>query len=156
MLFWPFPIGANARFIYRLPEAGSTSGALRSIVETLKLSNVRFEGFVEDIEKFWSRHQLLVLPSRFEGLPLALVEAMLCNRTAVVTDVAGNGELIVDGLNGFIARAPTVELLDEAMNRAWNARTGLQEMGSAAGKTARELIPRDPVQTFADELQSVL
>ena len=142
----------------RLSLAGSgvNERGLHSVAETLKLSNVKFEGFVEDIEKFWSLHQLLVLPSRIEGLPLALVEAMLCNRTAVVTDVAGNGELIVDGLNGFIARAPTVEFLDEAMNRAWNARTGLQEMGSAAGKTARELIPRDPVQIFADELQSVL
>jgi glycosyltransferase involved in cell wall biosynthesis len=139
-----------------LAGSGVNERGLRSIADTLKLSNVKFEGFVEDIEEFWSRHQLLVLPSRIEGLPLALVEAMLCNRTAVVTDVAGNGELIVDGLNGFIARAPTVAFLDEAMNRAWNARTELKEIGCAAGKMVRELIPRDPAQKFADELQCML
>ena len=56
-----------------------------------------------------------MLPSRFEGLPLALVEAMLCPRPAVVTNVAGNTEVIEDGETGFVAAAPTAGHLDEAM-----------------------------------------
>ena len=39
---------------------------------------------------------LLVMPSRYEGLPIALVEAMLCSRPAVVTDVGGTKRTIVD------------------------------------------------------------
>ena len=51
-------------------------------------------------------------------MPLSLVEAMLCRRPCIATDVGGNRELIRDGVNGFLAKAPTVESLDEAMNRA--------------------------------------
>src|SRR5579859_4294452 len=52
---------------------------------------VAFRGQVGDIRAIWAESDLLVLPSRVEGTPLALVEAMLCGRPAVVTDVGGNG-----------------------------------------------------------------
>ena len=68
-------------------------------------------------------------------MPLSVVEAMLCGRPCIVTDVAGNRELIRDNVNGFLAKAPTVELLDEAMNRAWENRHRLREMGEAAART---------------------
>ena len=55
----------------------------------------------------WAEHHALVLPSRFEGMPLVVVEAMLCGRPCIVTDVGGNAELIRDGINGFLAKAPT-------------------------------------------------
>ncbi|HKT90418.1 MAG TPA: glycosyltransferase, partial [Candidatus Sulfotelmatobacter sp.] len=98
----------------------------------------------------------LVLPSRFEGMPLALVEAMLCGRAAIVTNVGGNGELVRDGVNGFIAKAPTVEFIDEALNRAWESRERLKEMGEKAALDVRRLIPADPTGEFVQELQQLV
>ena len=92
------------------------------MAKELDLPHIEFAGFVEDIEQLWTRHHALVLPSRFEGMPLSLVEAMLCGRPSIVTDVAGHRELVRDNVNGFLAKAPTVELLNEAMNRAWENR----------------------------------
>lgn len=125
---------------------------LRRLVDDLKLTSVDFAGFVNDIEEVWSRHHALVLPSRFEGLPLALVEAMLCGRAAVVTDVAGHKELVRDGVNGFIAKAPTVELLDEAMSRAWDNRHRLMDMGNTAATDVRQKVSKDPTEDFVQEL----
>lgn len=131
---------------------GPNERGLRRIVEQLKLSNVEFAGHQSDIEEVWIRHHALVLPSRFEGMPLTVVEAMLCGRPCIATDVGGNKELIRDGINGFLAKAPTVELLNEAMNRAWDCRGRLKEMGERAAADVRAWVSPDPGEDFAREL----
>jgi glycosyltransferase involved in cell wall biosynthesis len=131
---------------------GPQEGAYRDLVRMYGLDCVKFAGFTGDLEGVWARHHALLLPSRLEGLPLAIVEAMLCGRPCVVTDVAGNAEIVEDGVSGFVAAAPTVGLLDEAMERAWEAREKLREMGRAAGERVRSVVPRDPVGVFAEEL----
>jgi len=135
---------------------GPNKRGLHRIVEQLGLTNIEFSGHVNDIEAVWAKHHALVLPSRFEGMPLAVVEAMLCERACIATDVGGNRELICDGVNGFLAKAPTVELLDEAMNRAWECRKGLQEMGKRAAADVRQFVSRDPAEDFARELESLV
>jgi glycosyltransferase involved in cell wall biosynthesis len=136
--------------------SGVNERLLRRRADQLKLENVEFAGFSNDIEKVWSSHHALVLPSRCEGLPLAIVEAMLCGRPCIVTDVAGNRELIRDDINGFLAAAPTIDLLDAAMNRAWDARSRLREMGSVAATDVRRVVPKDPADDFARELLTVV
>ena len=134
---------------------GPNERCLRRIVDQLKLSSVEFRGQVDDVEGVWTKHHALVLPSRFEGMPLTVVEAMLCGRPCVVTDVGGNRELVRDEINGFIAKAPTVELVDEAMNRAWENRPRLKEMGCTAATDVRRWVSRDPGEDFARELAAV-
>ena len=134
---------------------GPHERGLRRIVEQQRLTSVEFAGFSNDIEEVWRQHHAFVLASRYEGMPLALVEAMLCGRPGVVTDVAGNRELVRDGVNGFLAKAPTVELLDEAMNRAWESRARLQEMGRTAANDVRQFVSRDPGEDLARELAAL-
>jgi glycosyltransferase involved in cell wall biosynthesis len=45
------------------------------------------------------------MASSGEGKPLALTEAMLCGRPAVVTDVGGNAELVSDRVTGFVTQS---------------------------------------------------
>jgi glycosyltransferase involved in cell wall biosynthesis len=140
----------NVRVV--LAGKGPNERSLRRLAEMRKLASIEFAGFVDDIEHLWSQHHALLLPSRFEGMPIALVEAMLCGRAAVVTDVAGNRELVRDGENGFVAKAPTVELLDEAMNRAWENRDRLREMGERAANDVRQWVGADPVEDLVQDL----
>ena len=135
---------------------GVNERSLRLMIDNRKLTSIEFAGFVNDIEKLWSRNHALVLPSRYEGLPLAVVEAMLCGRPCIVTDVAGNRELVRDGVNGFLAKAPTVELLDEAMNRAWDSRRQLMDMGNTAAIDVREWVSKDPSEDFVRELSALV
>jgi glycosyltransferase involved in cell wall biosynthesis len=139
-----------------LVGTGMHERVLRRIVEQRKLTSVEFAGFSNNIEEVWSKHHALVLASRYEGMPLALVEAMLCGRPCIVTDVSSHAELVRDGVNGFLATAPTVGCLDEALNRAWEKREGLEEMGRRAARDVRQWVLADPVGNFVRELEALV
>jgi len=129
---------------------------LKRIIKMNQISNVSFYGYTPSVLDVWASHHALIMGSRIEGLPLALVEGMLCDRLAIVPDVAGNAELMVDGKTGFLAKAPTVELMDEALENAWKNRDNWQTLGKNAGEMAREKIPPNPVELFADKLLKIL
>jgi glycosyltransferase involved in cell wall biosynthesis len=135
---------------------GPNEKGLRQFANKLKLTKLHFLGFTSDIAEVWSKHNALVLPSRNEGMPLTVVEAMLCGRPCIATDVGGNRELIRDGINGFLAKAPTVELFDEAMNRAWENRHRLREMGEVAARDVRQWVSADPTGDFVRELEALV
>jgi glycosyltransferase involved in cell wall biosynthesis len=135
---------------------GVNERRLRLMVDNRKLTSIEFGGFVKDIEGLWSRNHALVLPSRYEGQPLAVVEAMLCGRPCIVTDVGGNRELVRDGINGFLAKAPTVELLDATMNRAWDNRRHLMHLGDTAAIDVRQWVSNDPIEDFVRELKTLV
>lgn len=115
---------------------------------------VVFQGHVDSVESIWAGHHALLMPSRCEGLPLALVEAMLCGRPAIVTDVAGNTEVVEDERTGFVAAAPTRTLVAEAMERGWRRRADWRAMGQAAAASIRRQVPSDPVGDFVELLLS--
>jgi glycosyltransferase involved in cell wall biosynthesis len=135
---------------------GGNYRGLVALSQMLDLTTVGFGGFVSDVRSIWATHHALVLPSRHEGLPLSLVEAMLCGRPAIVTDVAGNTELVEDNVTGFVAAAPTPSLFDDALERAWDRRSEWPVIGAAAARSVRQVIPADPAATFADDLMTLV
>jgi glycosyltransferase involved in cell wall biosynthesis len=134
---------------------GAAAKGVEALAARLNLNFVRFAGQVADVAEIWRSHHLLLLPSRFEGLPLAIIEAMLCGRPCVATDVAGNGELVVDGQTGFLAASATINAVAESMERAWATREDWSQMGAAAATAVRQLVPRNPAANFADLLMQL-
>lgn len=132
---------------------GDAEEGLQRLSGRLGLADrVRFCGHVPNVELIWAAHHALVLPSRYEGLPLTVVEAMLCGRPVIVTDVAGNSEVVQDDVTGFIAEAPTRRHLHAAMERAWISRDRWPEIGMAAANAIRQLVPENPARAFASRL----
>ena len=137
-------------------EHGDNRGTLERLAQRLGLADrVVFEGYVADVEKIWSLNHVLVMPSRIEGLPLAVVEAMLCGRPVIATDVAG-AEVVEDGITGFLAEAPTVRAVGSALDRFWARRNEASEIGATAAKRIRELVPPDPARVFSDRLREFI
>ena len=133
---------------------GINGESLADLAARLGVSKVSFEGQTEDVPGIWKNHHALVLPSRAEGLPLSLVEAMMCGRPAVVTNVGGNAEVVDDRVTGFLA-APDETSLDATLEEAWSRRGELREMGRLASARIREMVPPDPAKDFADALLGV-
>lgn len=113
---------------------------------------VSFGGFVPTV-KIWSTNHVLVMPSRYEGLPLAIVEAMLCGRPVIATDVAGHAEIIDDNNTGFLADAPTVGSVRDALERFWIRRRDAEVIGKAGALRIRQLMPADPIRIFSEKLK---
>ena len=150
------PLWRKRKVAVTLAGSGNHAHTLCALAARYNLRNVEFAGQVNDIESLWAQHHALILPSRFEGMPLALVEAMLCGRPAIVTNVGGNCELVRDNMNGFVAEAATVDLLDKAMERAWHDRNRLREMGETAARDVRQWVGPDPTADFVQELESLV
>lgn len=135
---------------------GVDKQALVEMARLLDVQNIKFAGHVQDIVEVWKDYQALVLPSRSEGLPLALVEAMLCERPAIVTNAGGSAEIIEDNITGFIARAPTAEAFDEALERACTRRREWEQIGKRAAESIRKIVPFDPAAQFAKMLLQIV
>ena len=103
---------------------------------------VTFTGAIDAIEAVWKSHHLLVLPSRSEGTPLVLHEAMSAGRCCVATDVGGHRDWIQDATTGFLSEAASVRSFRKALETAWQERPRWAEMGNRARDAFRA--KRDP------------
>ena len=147
------PPWADRRWRLHLYGQGNWRCGLERLARRLGLSDrVVFEGHVSP-EQIWALNHVLVMPSRYEGLPLAIIEAMLCGRPVIATDVAGHAEVIEDGVTGFLAAAPTVHHVFEALERFWARRIDAQDIGAEASKSIRRLVPPDPVGIFTRKIE---
>jgi glycosyltransferase involved in cell wall biosynthesis len=130
-------------------------GPEREAVElnTALRERIEFAGYVKDIASMWATHHVLIMPSRFEGVPLAMVEAMLCARPVVATDIGGIAEWLQDQRNGFlIARADAGEVA-AALERMWNTRSQLEALGARAHQDAVAKRDPDPPATLLQWLE---
>jgi glycosyltransferase involved in cell wall biosynthesis len=135
--------------------AGEMRQSLEWLAGKLGISDrVVFAGFAA-VQDIWAANHVLVMPSRFEGLPLAIVEAMLCARPVVATDVAGHRKIIEDGVTGFLADAPTASSISAALERFWERRGDAEAIGKAGARRIRQLVPPDPIRVFAEQLLKI-
>jgi len=136
---------------------GENRRGLERLATMLGLSaKVSFSGHVSQVQDIWRVHQLIAQPSRNEGMPLSLVEALMCGRPALATDVAGHAELLTDGINGFVADAATARHISSALERAWNERMNWETMGQVAYERIRQDIPVDPSGQFATKILAAI
>ncbi|MEL7499099.1 MAG: glycosyltransferase family 4 protein [Planctomycetota bacterium] len=139
---------------------GHDQGNKAQLEELIKLHGLEeqlvFGGYKKDVTDIWRENHALLLPSRYEGAPLVVIEAMICNRMAIVTDIGRNRELIDDNESGFIAPGATIELLDECLERAWAKRDQWEAIGQLAGQHIRERYPEDPVGEFKDKIKALV
>jgi glycosyltransferase involved in cell wall biosynthesis len=109
-------VPAEARLV--VAGAGPDEGRLRRMaIESGLETRVRFIGFQPDVLPWMQAADAFVLSSRWEGLPMSLLEAGACGLPAVVTDVPGSREIIAHGHNGFLASAADISGLCAAMSR---------------------------------------
>jgi glycosyltransferase involved in cell wall biosynthesis len=95
---------------------------------------VRFLGLVNDVEDLFSRSDLFVLSSRFEGFPNALLEAMSVGLACIAFDCAsGPSSIIRDGIDGVLVPAENAEELSLQLDR-------LMSNGDERGRLGREAL----------------
>ena len=144
--------------IVRVPETarlvvlgdGPLRGELRELAASMGLGGrVRFAGFEPDVKRWMQAADGVVLASRYEGLPMSLLEAGACGVPVVATDVPGTREAVVHGETGWLARRGDADDLAAAMRRLMIAAEADRR---AMGKRARRrVVERFGLEHVLDE-----
>lgn len=95
---------------------GSLYAPLKAMAEKLGLSRrVRFLGLRDDVPEIMNAVDGMVLSSDIEGLPLVLLQAAASELAIVATDVGGNCEVVLEGVNGWLVPPQSPKHLAAAM-----------------------------------------
>lgn len=124
---------------------------LPRLAERLGLADrVRWPGIQDCAYRLLNAADLYVQPSRSEGIPLAVMEAMALRLPVVATRVGGLPEAVVDGVTGHLAAEPTVEAVAAALEKALSRSAEWHVQGDA-GRARFELLFRGEasVETLA-------
>jgi glycosyltransferase involved in cell wall biosynthesis len=98
---------------------GPQRGQLEDLADSLGVrDNVRWAGWVEEPESALLESGVFVLPSRYEGFPNALLEAMACGLPCIASACdSGPAEIIRDGVDGLLVPPENVDALADALRQ---------------------------------------
>ncbi len=114
------------------------TAVLREFPEVLKARlTVRSHFAPEELPLILAKHNIFVLPSRFEGMPLSLLEAMAAGLAPLVTWVGGMREIIHDGIDGVSVLPDDARALTQALERLCSDVDLRSRLGAAAQERAK-------------------
>lgn len=119
---------------------GSTRPDLEKLARELGVEKqITFAGWSDDPVGWLSRAKIFVNVSNQEGVPTAMLEAMVCGLVPVVTEVGGVPSVIQDGVNGYLIENPAdPEIIAEKILSLLDNPQTYEKMRHEAGKV-REL-----------------
>ncbi|MFC7472730.1 glycosyltransferase [Dankookia sp. GCM10030260] len=131
---------------------------------TRPLLEVAVEPPVQDpaaLDALYAWADLLVLPSRFEGVPLVILEAQRMGCAVAATEVGAVAEIVTDGTDGVLVPAELAEeaiiaRFIEAIQGMAADRAGLRAMGAAAAARAAALDWETGMQEFLARLDALV
>jgi glycosyltransferase involved in cell wall biosynthesis len=97
---------------------------------------LRMLGYRTDVAALLAAADIFTLPSRFEGLPMSVIEAMLTGLPVVATNVRGPAEQVADGETGFSVAAGDAAALGSALSKLVRDPDLRARMGTAGRQRA--------------------
>ena len=135
----------DARLNFTIYGSGNKVDAINELINQSSLKNVVYGGAIppdEIMDKLESQH-VFTLMSDYEGMPIALMEAMTCGLVPVcLTEESGINEIISDGVNGFIVNN-RFEAYQEKLKFLLNNPVDFERMSKAAISTIAERYSTD-------------
>lgn len=113
-------------------------------------ANVRFLGAVSDRPAIYHALDALVLPSRFEGLPMTVLEAMASGVPVLASAVDGVREIAADGVSALLAPSENIPAFRAALGRLMRDQPLRENLATAALGLVRE---RFDARKLAAELE---
>ena len=128
---------------------GPEKKALKNIVESRQIQGVVFKPFVSQNEicKYYSLSEMLILASSSETWGLVVNEAMACKKPVLVSNQCGCASTLVqEGKNGFTFNAGNIEKMAKKMT-AFNKLSA--ETKKQMGEYSKKIIDQWPLERFA-------
>ncbi len=141
-----FPSASNWEL--HIVGSGSLKSSLVKQAEILGIKDsVIFKEATKDIANVYQQASCLVMSSRFEGLPMVLIEAKMAGLPCVSFDCPnGPAEVIRDGIDGYLVPAEDVDALASRLIELLNNRNMLKKMGELAYEDACERFSAEAIE----------
>ncbi|NVN36039.1 glycosyltransferase family 4 protein [Komagataeibacter swingsii] len=139
----------DARIHLSLCGSGSQMMALQALAAREAPDAINFEGFQPDPLEFCRRLHVYVQPSHFEGLCIAVHEAMQVGLPVIATPVGAIPDIIRDGGNGFLLAPPTPETLAAQILHLYARPDLCMQIGRAARRDILHRYGADVVRAMA-------
>jgi glycosyltransferase involved in cell wall biosynthesis len=140
------------------PDWGGQRG-LETLAAQLRITQfVKFRGRVSSAERWavLSSHDILVLPSRWEGFPMVVIEAMVVGKPVIVSEEAGVSSFVRQAQCGYLVQ-PNPASICAGLVRAIETRDQWRRMGESGRKFAYEHFTWDKIAAQeARSLEEVL
>jgi glycosyltransferase involved in cell wall biosynthesis len=132
--------GENLRFRFKCFGVGQEKDSfVRQMTEVLG-DNFYYGGIVSGREKWQvlAESDIFLLPSHYEGLPMALLEAMASGCVPIVSDVGSIGKVIEDGKNGFLIKPRGVSQIIERLKYLLSSKADWESLRQNSKKTIKK------------------
>jgi glycosyltransferase involved in cell wall biosynthesis len=135
---------------------GELRGELEALIRQLNVQDrVFLPGVVKDVERALVESDLFVFPSKYEGFPNALCEAMSCGLPVIASNCSGNCDLIKSGQNGLLFTPGDVDGLAAAIQQLLNNPAERDKLAAAASRVVDSFSEAKILQQWRDVLQFV-
>jgi glycosyltransferase involved in cell wall biosynthesis len=116
----------------------------------LNSSNIEVTGWVDRMKaiKYAVNADVFILPSRWEGLPISLLEAMYMKKICIVSNVIGNRDVIINNYNGFICLNA-----DDFIKKIKTVR--INDFDSVVENAHNEILKKYNTQIMASEYKDI-
>ncbi|MCF7887593.1 MAG: glycosyltransferase family 4 protein [Candidatus Omnitrophica bacterium] len=131
----------NVKLLIIGPNCGELAN-LKNLVKTHGLKNdVAFIGPValNEVKDFLNICDIFILPSLYEGLPLALLEAMASGRAVIFSDLLCAKKIIANGINGLLVNPADAHSLAEAIVKLARDKRLRDHLGHNAAESVRKI-----------------
>jgi len=145
----------DVRFV--MVGTGVLEGDIRRLSREQGLEGtVIFTGFRDDAQRLAAAFDVFAMSSEFEGLSIAVIEALALGTPAVVTRVGGMPEVINDGEQGFVVPPGDTRALADRVVTLLEDEPLRRRMGEAGGERATWFDIRTAVQRMEDVYEELL
>lgn len=150
--------GADPSYELRLYGDGPSRAQLEELCRELQIGDrVRFMGLVSDVPEQIAKAGIFVLPSKTEGMPNALIEAMSLGIPCISNDCPyGPSELIEPGVNGLLTPVGDVDAMAGCLAELMNDPALAASMGERASKVQEMYSPERINRLWKDYFDKIM
>jgi glycosyltransferase involved in cell wall biosynthesis len=126
-------VNSNGNYRLLIAGEGPLAESLEDQIARRQIRNVELLGACHALAQLYHQASVFVLPSRSEGCSNALLEAMASGLCPVVTNIGGNRDVVVDGVNGRLVEPGDADQLSDVLAEVLG-NPGLRQRLSAAAR----------------------
>lgn len=138
---------------------GPQIDSLKALAQELDISDrVTFLGWQsrEELTQWYHHSNLFLFPSRHEGMPNAVLEAMSSGLPVVATRIAGSEELVLDGVTGLLVNAEDADSLRDGLSRLIVEEKMRIQMGQASrNRVEKEYSWENVARQYSDYFEKI-